>query len=140
MRLYLRAVGYFRKDSGLVMLWLSLIGVSTGLGLLSAWPMAILIDSVLTGPGVSDWIHRLFLSPLPSTRFGQIVGLAVIGFGLKLMTECLSAVVAVVSNHVNYNGLIRVRRDLYRKLQALHLAYHRSQPQGDAIYRLSADT
>src|SRR5947209_756479 len=35
---------------------------------------------------------------------------------------------------------MRVRCELYRKLQALNLAYHRSQPQGDAIYRLSTDT
>ena len=30
--------------------------------------------------------------------------------------------------------------DLFQKLRALSLAYHRSQPQGDAIYRLSYDT
>jgi ABC-type multidrug transport system fused ATPase/permease subunit len=140
MRVYLRAVGYFREDWGLVLLWLGLIALSTVVGLLSAWPMAILIDSVLTGPGAADSIHRLFLSHLPSTRPGQIVGLATIGLALKLCIECLSAAQTIVSNHLNYNGLIRVRRDLYRKLQALHLAYHRSQPQGDAIYRLNADT
>jgi len=140
MRVYLRAVGYFREDWGLVLLWLGLIAFSTVVGLLSAWPMAILIDSVLSGPGTSDWIHRLFLSPLPSSRFGRIIGLAIIGLGLKLCIECLTALQTIVSNQLNYNGLIRVRQDLYRKLQALHLAYHRNQPQGDAIYRLSSDT
>ena len=39
--------------------------------------------------------------------------------------------------HIGYNGLIRVRCDLFRKLQQLSIGYHKSQPQGDAIYRLS---
>src|SRR3954466_10661892 len=122
------------------MLWLALIGVSTGLGLLAAWPMAILIDSVLSTSGGQDWIHRLFLAPLPSTQVGRVIGLAIIGLLLKLAQEALSIGQTIVSNHVNYSGLVRVRCDLYRNLQALHLAYHRSQPQGDAIYRLSTDT
>lgn len=41
---------------------------------------------------------------------------------------------------IHYNGLLRVRYDLYRKLQALHLDYHRSQPVGDALFRLTTDT
>ena len=41
---------------------------------------------------------------------------------------------------VGYRGLMRVRCDLFEKLQQLSLGYHRSQPQGDAIYRLSTDT
>lgn len=140
MRFYLRALSYFRNDWGVIALWLSLMGASTGLGLLSAWPMAILIDSVLNTPPVSDGIHRLFLAPLPTSRLGQIIGLAVIGLLLRLTQETLTAAQTVLNNHLNYNGLVRVRCDLYRKLQALHLAYHRSQPQGDAIYRLTSDT
>ena len=35
---------------------------------------------------------------------------------------------------------MRVRCDLYRKLQAMSLAYHRARPQGDTIYRLTSDT
>ncbi len=141
LRLYLRALSYFRPDRSLVLLWMLLIGLSTAVGLLAAWPMAILVDSVLSvSPAPPGAIHRLFLGPLPSTRLGQIVGLAVIGLALKLTLDLLTAAQSFVSNQVNYNGLMRVRCDLYRKLQALNLGYHRSQPQGDAIYRLSSDT
>jgi ATP-binding cassette subfamily B protein len=141
MRLYLRAVSYFRPDLPLVLCLLVIIFVSSGLGLLIAWPMAILIDSVLAPtPHDADFIRRLFLSPLPETRLGQVIGLAAIGLVLKLTQDVLSTVQAIVANKINYNGLMRVRCDLYRKLQALNLAYHRSVPQGDAIYRLSSDT
>ena len=43
----------------------------------------------------------------------------------------------------NGHGIKRpsgVRSDLYRQLQSLSIAYHRSRPQGDAIYRISYDT
>jgi subfamily B ATP-binding cassette protein MsbA len=140
MKLYLRAVSYFRQDLLLIILSLSLVVVATLMGLLMAWPMAILADTVLGSQNNHDWIHRLFLGLLPESKLGQIIGLAVIGFGLKLGVDLLGMIQTVVSNHINYNGLMRVRCDLYKKLQALHLAYHRSQPQGDAIYRLSYDT
>src|SRR6185437_9174905 len=86
-----------------------------------------------------DWIHRAFLAVLPTSRLAQIVSLAVFGLVLKFSGDVLTAAQTVVSNQINYNGLMRVRCDLYRKLQALSLGYHRSQPQGDAIYRLSSD-
>ena len=140
MRFYLRAISYFRKDLPLIILSLALSIVSMLLGLLMAWPMAILADTVLGSYAKPDWLHRAFLAPLPESKFGQIVGLAICGLLLKLGMDILAMLQSIVSNHINYNGLMRVRCDLYRKLQALHLDYHRSQPQGDAIYRLSYDT
>src|SRR4029079_13539892 len=52
----------------------------------------------------------------------------------------LQTIQTFVNIRIGYNGQVRVRCDLFNKLQALSLAYHRSQPQGDAIYRLSSDT
>ena len=77
MGLYLRAVAYFRKDRGLVLLWLTLIGLSTALGLLSAWPMAILIDSgynslYLIAGCLKDDRHLLRLSTRRKFGLGQI--------------------------------------------------------------------
>lgn len=139
-RLYLRAVLYFRQDWLLILVWIGLIGAGTILGLLSAWPMAILLDSVLSNSAQHDLIHRLILNLLPSQRVGQIVGLAAGGLLIKALQDLLSAAQTIVSNQVNYNGLVRVRCDLYRKLQAMGVSYHKSQPLGDVIYRLSSDT
>lgn len=75
--------------------------------------------------------------PVPVSRFS---GLALIGLMLKLLQDLCTMVRTLVNNRINYNGLMRVRRDLYRKLQALNLGYHHSRPLGDAIYRLSSDT
>jgi len=133
-------MGYFRADWPLIGLLLGLIGLSTLLGLMTAWPMAVLVDSVMTPAPRNDLIHRLMLAPLPSHRLGQVIGLAVLAMLIKLSQDLIGTGRTIVTNHINFRGLRRIRCDLYRKLQTLHLGYHRSQPQGDAIYRLTTDT
>jgi len=70
---------------------------------------------------------------------GQIALLAVAMLLLRLGQEVLSMVQTLIGIRIGYEGLVKVRCDLFRKLQELQLAYHKSQPQGDAIYRLSYD-
>lgn len=137
--MYLRAISYFRPDWRLISVLLALIALSTGLGLLQAWPMAILIDAVLSPTPKTDFIHRLFLTPLPTSRLGQVIGITLIGMGMKIVQDALTGIRTLLNNKINYNGLLRVRCELYQKLQHLNLAYHKSQPQGDAIFRLSID-
>jgi ABC-type multidrug transport system fused ATPase/permease subunit len=140
MRFYVRALSYFRADAKWIGLLLTLIGISTFTGLLMAWPMAILVDSVIGSGARDDLFHRAFFAILPTTKPGQIVGLALVGLALKFLQDGLGIAQKVVTNVINYNGLMRVRCDLYKKLQALNLSYHKEQPLGDAIYRLSSDT
>ena len=138
---YRRAIAYFRPDTGKVILSLALIGLSTVLGLLWPFPLAILIDSILGSKQSNHWLYQLFFRIVPSgDKTTQIVALALVMFGLRMSSELLRFAQTLVNIRIGYNGLMRVRCDLFRKLQELSLAYHRSQPQGDAIYRLSYDT
>src|SRR5215208_6798574 len=134
-----RAMRYFKPDWPWIALLVVLILVSVCVGLLEAWPLAVLIDSVLTPTPHTDWIHQLFLSRLPATKTGQIVGLVVIGMSIQLIGYFVWMSRMMINYHLNYRGTARVRYHLFTKLQQLGLAYHRSHPQGDAIYRLSAD-
>lgn len=127
-------------DWPLIVTWIVMIGMGTAMGLLVAWPMAILMDSVLGQTAHPTWVHRAFLAVLPASKTGQIIGLAAVGLVLKMSQDLLGNATTVVCNQINYSGLMRIRCELYRKLQSLNLAYHRSQPQGDALYRLSTDT
>src|SRR5688572_6764763 len=138
---YRRAIAYFRPDLGKIIVSLVLIGLSTVLGLLWPFPLAILIDSVLGSKPSDRWLYQVFFKLVPSGDKGRmIVALALAMFGLRMLGELLRFVHTLVSIRIGYNGLMRVRCDLFRKLQELSLAYHRSQPQGDTIYRLSYDT
>jgi subfamily B ATP-binding cassette protein MsbA len=139
IRFYARVLSYFRDSLPRLLLQIILMAVGVGLGVLSAFPLAILMDSVFgnTHPGL--WEYRLFFHFAPASIPGQVITLAVITLLLRLGQELLSMVQTLLGIKVGYQGLMKVRCELFRKLQELQLAYHRSQPQGDAIYRLSYD-
>ncbi len=120
-------------------LLVALIAISVAVGLLEAWPLAVLIDSVLTDKPQSDWIHQLFVSLLPPSKMGQVVGLVLIGMALQIIGYTVWMARMMINYRLNYGGTTRVRYNLFTKLQGLGLTYHRSRPQGDAIYRLTTD-
>lgn len=134
-----RATSYFRDDLPLIALLLLLTGLATALGLLQAWPLAVLVDSALLSGKADSWMHRLFLAPLPDHPVQRIVGLGLMALLLRLLQELVCMARRLLAPHIHYNGLLRVRGDLYRKLQAMHLDYHRSRPVGDPLFRLTSD-
>ncbi len=134
-----RALGYFRPDLSRVLALLGLIGAATVLGLLQVWPLAILVDSVLSRTPQSGWMYQHLIAPWTRSLLGQVVLLAGATLALRLIQEVLNLLRAMINLQINNNGLLRVRCDLFQKLQALHVNFHRTQPQGDTIYRLSND-
>ncbi|HEX2249727.1 MAG TPA: hypothetical protein VHH32_05225 [Gemmatimonadales bacterium] len=81
-----------------------LIGISVTVGLLEAWPFAVLVDSVLTQEPKGDWIHGLFLSLLPDSKVGQIVGVVLIGLGLQVIGYTVWMARMMINYHLNYRG------------------------------------
>jgi subfamily B ATP-binding cassette protein MsbA len=140
MSKYLRILNYFRPDWGRLVLSLALVGVMTLLGLLWPFPLAILIDTVLGQKQVDHWLYQFFLRLAPEDRALQILTLAVAAVLLRVGAELLKAWQTLLGIKIGLDGMMRVRCDLFRKLQSLSIGYHRSQPQGDAIYRLAWDT
>src|SRR3954465_6074695 len=140
MNVVSRSLRYFSHERIRLVLLFATIAIGTLAALMQIWPMIVLLDSVVSDQPQTTWIHRLFLAPLPSSRAGQIIGLALVMLLLRLVQECASRARGLVNLRIAYSGLVRVRCDLFRKLQAQSLSYHHSQPQGDAIYRLITDT
>jgi subfamily B ATP-binding cassette protein MsbA len=140
MQFYLRAISYFRDDLGKIILALIIIAIMTLSGLLVVYPLSILVDSVFGPHGPTNAVSRFFFHFAPEGKVEQVMVLAVFALVLRFAQELLSMAHTLLNIQIGYSGLMRVRCDLFRKLQALSLAYHRSQPQGDAIYRLSYDT
>lgn len=139
MRDYRRAIAYFDQDGGRIAAILALINLSNILGVI--WPMAtaLVIDVVLLDKHADYWAYRWFLHFAPAGKVPQIVILALGMLLIRMGSELSRMIYTLISIRVGYNGLVRVRCELFQKLQALSLAYHKSQPQGDAIYRLSSD-
>jgi subfamily B ATP-binding cassette protein MsbA len=135
-----RAVSYFAEDRHSICLLVILTVFSTAIGLLQAWPLAVMIDSLIATTPANDWLHRLFLAPLPDPPLLQVAGLAAIALALRLLQELLTTARKLLRTRIEYKGVLRVRCDLFRKMQALHLGYHQAQPVGDSIFRLTSDT
>jgi ABC-type multidrug transport system fused ATPase/permease subunit len=135
-----RSVTYFAADRHSIYLLLALTAVSTAVGMLQAWPLAVLIDSLAATAPVNDWIHRWFLAPLPNSPLGHIVGLALIALFLRVIQEALGMWRKMLRSRIDYKGVLRLRCELFRKMQGLHLGYHRAQSIGDGIFRLNTDT
>jgi subfamily B ATP-binding cassette protein MsbA len=139
MRLIRRALHYYREETGRIILLLVMIAVGTGSLILQVFPLAILVD-YFAGLRGTGWVSRIFFHLTPDHPVAVVIGIALFYLILKLLEEVLRMFQTLLSIRIGYSALMRVRCDLFRKLQELSLAYHRSQPQGDAIYRLSWDT
>src|SRR3569833_1347760 len=139
MAFLFRTLSFFKSDRSRIALLVLLIGLSVAVGLLQAWPMAILGDTVLSPYPHSGWMQELFLAPLPSDRVSQINGITIIGMCLKLAQDALTLFRTMLNHSLRYRGTSRVRMALFDKLQSLGVAWQKQQPQGDGIYRLSTD-
>ncbi len=143
MRFYLRALRYFRDDLPLIILSLVLIAFSTLANVVQPLLVGILI-TICLGQFDHTWGTRAFVVLSHALGFDhhalrQVLLLAGLSVGLRIAQELLAMAQRLINVQIGYNGLMRVRCDLFEKLQQLSLAYHKSQPQGDAIYRLSYD-
>jgi ATP-binding cassette, subfamily B, bacterial len=140
MKFYLRAISYFKNDALKIILSLSCIAAMTLCGLLQVYPLAILIDNVFGPYQPTGLASKVFFHFTSTSKVQQVIALGVIVLVLRLVQEVLQMSQTILNIMIGYAGLMRVRCDLFKKLQELSLAYHKSQPQGDAIYRLSWDT
>ncbi|MEP0878349.1 ABC transporter ATP-binding protein/permease [Funiculus sociatus GB2-M2] len=140
LRIVLRSISYFRKDFWLIVTLLFLIGASVLFNLLNAWPMAILVDTVLSPTPKPNWVHTLFLAPFGEGKLNRIFGMAFVATIIRIMSDTVFMLRKMLNYRIQYNGTLRVRTELYDKMQALSLGWHGSRSQGDAIYRLSYDS
>jgi subfamily B ATP-binding cassette protein MsbA len=143
MRFYLRAISYFRQDLPLILASLVLVAFSTLAGLLQPFMLGIFIDTIFSPVPSKYWVNRIF--SMLAHRLGddsemrQVGLVALLAVSLRVFQEILGMGQRIISQLIGYNGVLRVRCDLFQKLQSLSIGYHKSQPQGDAIYRLSYD-
>ncbi len=140
MNTCLRAISYFRDDLGKIVASLLMIGAMVVLGLLAPVPLAMLVSSVSGGDLEGNFIYRLFAFVPETPGVRQVIVLTLLTAGIKIGAELLRTFQTQLNIAIGYHGRARVQAELFQKLQALSLTYHKSQPQGDAIYRLSYDT
>jgi subfamily B ATP-binding cassette protein MsbA len=136
-----RSLGYYREDAWRIVMSLVFIVTMTALGLLTPVPLAILINVFGDQSGGDDgFVYQLFSWIPREPTLQTVLVLTAAMFVLMILKELLQASQAMLNITLGYTGRTRIQAELFQKLQALGLGYHRSVPQGDAIYRLSYDT
>jgi subfamily B ATP-binding cassette protein MsbA len=141
VRFYGRILSYFKADGLLIGMLVVLIWVALLAGVLEGAAFGVLFDSILLDRVRTDWPSRLLMMPLGGhDRASLILLLAGSWLGLRLLNDTVLLLREMINNRLRYNGTTRVRVELFDHLQTLSPAYHRSRPQGDAIYRVTTDS
>ena len=135
-----RCLSYFSEDRVRIARLLSLMGLSMLAGILQAWPLAVLVDSVVAPAAPHGWIQRIFTAWLPQSGAAQTFGLGAAALFLGLTQQLLFMRQKILQARINYAAVLRMREELFRWLQAMHLDFHCSRPLGDTVFRLTTDT
>jgi ATP-binding cassette, subfamily B, bacterial len=124
---------YLRPHRRLAIVSIALMVASAGMALLSPWPLAILLDTVLGNkplPALLGWLHGL--GTYQMLTFAVIAG---------LVFTALEHGLAVVDNYVNtrldQSMVLDLRSDMFRHAQRLSLAYHDSKQMGKLMFQIN---
>jgi len=139
LQAYRRAWQYYRADSKPIVISIALVGLTSLIGLAQPFPIAILFDAVLRHEPAT-FLDRWFVRVAPAGQLRQILILAAAMLLIRVASELLGLAQGFYKIRIGYDGVIRVRCDLFQHLQKLSLGFHRSRNQGDLIYRLTSDT
>lgn len=133
-----RVVQLVRPDLTTVALLLLVVSGGTVLGLLQVWPLALMVDCVLS-PAPKQWWLFTGLQSLTSDPVAQVVVLAAAALLLRLLQEALQLCRTMLSLNISHRCVLRLRCELFQKLQSMSVRFHQARPQGDLLYRLSHD-
>ncbi|HWI22227.1 MAG TPA: ABC transporter ATP-binding protein [Baekduia sp.] len=124
---------YLRPQRALAFGSFSMVGVSALLTLLAPWPLALLIDTVLSNKpmpallGFLDGFSRI-----------ELLWIAVVS---GVLVTALQSAASVVDNYVNtkleQRMVLDLRTDLFDHAQKLSLAYHDSKRTGNLMYQIN---
>ena len=114
------------------------------LGALQPWPLAIVIDYVLTPasaggksfpPSIQPWITTL----THGNQFVLLFGVVVLGVLLQVVNQFVSAYGTQVQVDTGQRMVYDLRGKLFSHLTALGLSHHITTSTADAVYRVDVD-
>jgi len=111
-----------------------------GIGLLKPWPLAIMVNEILTPGNAQRFtpILRHWFGPL--TPAAMILLLSVSIVVINFLAGLLNMVTNLIFVRVGLQSLLKLRTDLYTYLQALPLKYHDARRSTDSSFRVAYDS
>jgi ATP-binding cassette subfamily B protein/subfamily B ATP-binding cassette protein MsbA len=114
------------------------------LGALQPWPLAIVIDYVLTPASAGGKSFPASIQPWITTltnnnQFLLLVGVVVLGVVLQVVNQFVSAYGTQVQVDTGQRMVYDLRGKLFSHLTALGLSHHITTSTADAVYRVDVD-
>ena len=130
-----RAFRYLRPYWRLAVVSVLLIVLASAVGLLAPWPLQVLIDHVLNGKALPQWLAAW----LPAQNRQSLLILVVIA---GLLIALVQNLVTVLDNYVNarleQSMVLDFRSDLFQHAQRLSMSFHDRRRSGMVIYAINA--
>ena len=142
--LLLWTLSFLRPYRKRVALLVVLLLAEIGLGALQPWPLAIVIDYVLTPPNLGGKTFPPSLQPLVTAlthdnRFMLLVIVVIAGVVLQITNQLVSAYGTQVQVDAGQRMVYDLRRRLFEHLTGLGLHHHITTSTADAVYRVDVD-
>jgi ABC-type multidrug transport system fused ATPase/permease subunit len=137
-------LSFLRPYRGRVALLAVLLGSEIVLGALQPWPLAIVIDYVLTPigrggkafpPALQPWIAAL----THNSRFTLLLIVVIGGVILQVVNQLVSAYGTQVQVDTGQRMVYDLRHRLFEHLTGLGLHHHITKSTADAVYRVDVD-
>jgi ATP-binding cassette subfamily B protein/subfamily B ATP-binding cassette protein MsbA len=142
--LLLWTLSFLRPYRKRVALLVVLLLAEIGLGALQPWPLAIVIDYVLTPSNLGGKTFPPSLQPLVTAlthdnRFMLLVIVVIAGVVLQITNQLVSAYGTQVQVDAGQRMVYDLRRRLFEHLTGLGLHHHITTSTADAVYRVDVD-
>jgi ATP-binding cassette, subfamily B, bacterial len=128
-----RILPYLRPHKRLAFMSVGMVGLSALTALLSPWPLALLIDTVLGNKPLPALVG--FLDGLDRETLLVIAVLS--GLLLTGLEHGLAVVDDYVHTKLDQNMVLDLRSDLFRHAQRMSLSYHDSKRTGALMYQIN---
>jgi ATP-binding cassette, subfamily B, bacterial len=110
--------------------------VFVGIGLLTPWPMKILVDSVLGNEPLPDIVRRsLTIGP---DKLTMLIVTVTAGFVIALLAGLLNVLTTYLNTKLEIAMTLDFRSDLFQQAQRLSMAYHDQRRSGMVIYIINS--
>src|SRR5437588_6458067 len=110
--------------------------LATVVGLLSPWPMKILVDSVLGNEPLPRFVRAI--GSLAPTRFSLLVLTVLAGLAIALISNFLGVIMSYLQTKLGLDMTLDFRSDLFQQAQRLSMAYHDQRKSGMIIYIINS--
>jgi ABC-type multidrug transport system fused ATPase/permease subunit len=105
-------------------------------GLLTPWPMKILVDSVLGNEPLPRVVRSLW--PQPSDKFTMLVLTVSAGLLIAFLAGLLNVLTTYLNTRLEFATTLDFRSDLFQQAQRLSMAYHDQRRSGMVIYIINS--